>query len=152
MKRLSILLLFVVALVVCGGCSTSTFQPPAVCDGAESLILERIPDPAALSKALLIVQIGVLEAVDGYDVSDAGKVIDQIETVVDGGVTYADLVGLILKKVDAANRLAGAAVFLVGDEINLLDAPGFLSVCDRELIRMHLAKQRAMLKIYGGAS
>ncbi len=149
MKKL-ILFALLIALV---GCTTAPFQPPEICqNGAKSLILEKIPNPAALSSALLVVQIAALEGAKQYTGTDALKALDQIDTLLASTTSYAGILSLINSKIKTANNLAGAAVFLIGDKINLLDSPALLSPCDRELIRMHLAKQRAVLALYVGGN
>lgn len=134
------------------GCAATPYSPPPECDAGGSLILERIPDIKALDKGLLTVQVAALETIDGYSAADAVEVLNQIEELVDASSTYAELVAYISVKVDIANRLAGAMIFIIGDDIGQLNEPTPLSKCDEALVRKHLAKQRALLAFYAVSS
>ncbi len=145
MKKL--ILLFAIAILL-AGCATTPYIPPAECEGGNSYILGTIKDVKALDRGLLTVQVAALETIDGYSSADANKVLDQIEELVISAGTYAELVVYITKKVEVANSLAGAAIFILGDDISSLNADTPLSACDTMLVRKHLAKQRAILAFY----
>lgn len=145
-----------VVLLTCSvlfACSTTPFVPPVACEGADSFILKTIPDVKAFDKGLLAVNVGTLELSKGYTPGDAIKVLDRIENLVDkADITYAELVGLVSQKLEIANALAGAAIFIVGDDIQKLNRKLPISDCDKELIRIHLERQRAVVNIYKGAT
>jgi hypothetical protein len=137
-------------LVIAVGCAPRPFVPPVECEGQSSLILKEIPDPAALDKGLLAINLGAMKTVKGYDQKDAVAVLDQIEAMlVQADMTYADLTGYILAKLDVANALAGGLIFIIGDDIGRLNQTIPISGCDIELVRRHLERQRVLVAIYG---
>lgn len=145
---------FILLLVSCifiFGCA-SNFVPPAVCDNQPSLILETFPHPEALDRGLLAMQLTAMETIKGYNASDAHAVIADIREAVSKaqGLTYAKVVGLISNKVQIANSLAGAVVFIVGPDIGKLAKPIPISPCDLELIKLHLNRQDALIDIMTG--
>lgn len=139
-----------VLLVVClSACAPRPFSPPAECVDNPSFILETAPDPAALDKGLLIVNLAALQTVEGYTAEDANHVLDQLEGLLDRtDATYLELITYILQKADIANALAGSMIFIVGDDLRALSSPLPVNICDIELIRRHLAKQRMLISLY----
>lgn len=150
MKQL--MMLFVVcALLV--GCASKEFVPPEVCDNQESHILEVMPNPTGLDKALLGTNLGAMEMIEGYGPKEALAVIDQVDEKVNSvDMTYAELVGYIMRKVEVANGLAGASIFIVGPDLRRLASPLPVSRCDIELVRRHLERQRVLVQLYGAGS
>jgi len=137
-----------VALLTLSACTPRPFQPPSVCETSDSIILERIPDVKALSQGLLTIQLAALETVEGYTADDAGAVLDQVEIFIDSAGTYASLVSYITNKLEIANGLAGAMVFILGDEINQLALTTPITPCDKALIKAHIARERLLLTLY----
>lgn len=144
-------LVLVVLVAFLAGCASTTFVPPVECEKGDSLILKTFPDPRGLDKGLLVVQLAAIEQLPGYTPADAVKVLDDVERRLGqvGGMTYAELVGVIMTKLDIANSLAGGLVFIVGPDIGLLSHNIPISPCDLALVRKHLAKQRALVAIAG---
>jgi hypothetical protein len=142
-----LMLLVMVALLT--ACASTPYVPPSACEGQDSLILSTIDDPRALSKGLLAVNLVAMEGIEGYGPADAIAVLDKIEADLDAlDLTYAALVAYVLAKIQVANALAGAALFIAGDEIDRLNQPLPISPCDLALIRLHLQKQRMLVSIY----
>lgn len=148
MKRL---ILLVSLLLLLTACSTKPWVPPAECVDQDSVILQTIPDVQALDRGLLTVQLTALETIDGYGPAQAVAVLDdlsrQIERV--DGLTYAHLVGIIREKLNIANALAGASLFILGDQIESLNQPLPISPCDLSLVRKHIERQKVLVLIYG---
>lgn len=140
--------LLVAILLFVGGCASRPFVPPEACLDSPSLIVERIPDVQALDRGLLTIQLAALEKVKGYDYKDALAVIDQIEEMADASKTYATLVAYVARQVDLANRLAGAVIFIIGEDLSTLNEDVPISDCDRLLVKKHLDKQRALIAFY----
>lgn len=131
-------------------CNSTTFIPPKECEGDRSLLLQTIKDPQALSKGLMTINLLAMEKLDNYGPKDATAVLDQVEKMVAGThMTYAELVGYLLDKLEVANALAGAAVFIVGEDISKLNMLVPITTCDRELVLKHIEKQRVLVAIYG---
>jgi hypothetical protein len=149
MKRLAGYILAAVMLFSLSACAATPFVPPAECVNESSFILNQIPNPQALDRGLLVVQFTALQNVKGYSADDAHKVISDIRKSIEatGGITYARLVSLVLDKVQIANTLAGATLYLVGPDIEALTNPNLVSDCDLALIRLHLSRQDAMIDI-----
>lgn len=148
MKNL-ILLATLICLTLTMGCTPRPFTPPPECVGQPSLILENTPDPAALDKGLLIINLAALQAVKGYGVDDAYTVLDQVDEMLKiAGTSYAEVAVYILAKAKIANALAGSLIFIVGPDIENLSKPIPINPCDIALIRAHLAKQRMLLALY----
>ena len=140
---------FLIVLLLLSACAPRPFSPPAVCVDNPSFILETAPDPAALDKGLLIVNLAALQTIKGYTTADANEVLDQIEGLLDRtDATYLELTTYILQKADIANALAGSVIFIVGDDLQTLSSPLPVNACDIELIRRHLAKQRMLISLY----
>jgi hypothetical protein len=144
MRYLTILL----AILFLAGCATSPYTPPIECQAGKSLILERIPDARALDKGLMAVQLAALEGLPAYSKADAIAILNIIEERIDQGMSYANLVEYVSAKLELANNIAGAVIFIIGDSIRLLDSPFEISACDKVLIKRHIAKQKMLLTIY----
>lgn len=146
-RKFSVLLVIISIGMI--GCAPKPYIPPEECNDSQSLILATINSPAALSKGLLAVNLVALESIRGYGPDDATAVLDKIEeNLTMLGMTYAEMVGYVMSKIKLANALAGAAVFVMGDEITALDSPAPVSPCDIALVRLHLQKQRALVALY----
>jgi hypothetical protein len=116
------------------------------------MILEKSPDVKALSKGLLTVQLAALESVEGYTNEDAYAILDAVGEMVDLAANYNDLVVYVISKLTLANNLAGAAIFIIGDDIELMKSDAPISSCDAALVKKHLAKQRLLIAIYSGSN
>ena len=147
-KTFGLLLAVVLAVSLTACAGKSAWTPPAKCDGQPSLILEKIPVP---KEASLILQLANLQLLKGeaYGPDDARAVIDTIEEVLEIGVSYADLCAYVMGLTGKFNARYGAEIFLVSQYLELLSAPLPISDCDKELIRLHLAKQRQVLLLVG---
>ena len=149
MKKITFALVLLAFLTACS--NPTPFTPPNACETGDSLILDTFPDPRPLSDALLTVNLVAMETVKGYGPEEAVEVLAQIEKgLAAGEMTYADAVTFIIAKTRVANKLAGAAVFMLGPQIQSLSRESMLSECDAELIRRHLARQMDMLAAYQG--
>jgi hypothetical protein len=147
------LLIFVaaLALAITMGCATignTPYEAPEICQDAESLILKKFPDPRGLDTGLLAVQLVALETVKGYNKDEAIKILNEIQDNISIGMTYADVVEYIQVKIDLANTKYGAALFIVGVDISILAEPLPISDCDIALVKKHMNKQIALIKIY----
>ena len=142
---------FLVLLVclVCGCSANKTFQPPQECIDQPSLILDNVPDPVLLSKSLLVVQAAALEKLSKYNAKDAMQVIDTIEDyLLSNDMTYAKLIAFVMKKIEIVNSRVGIAIFIMGDDVGALEKAIPISNCDKTLIAMHLARQKALIAFY----
>lgn len=147
MKKLIVGIL--AALLLVTGCANQgLFTPPAECVDAQSVILEKFPNPIGLDKALLGVQLVALSEIEGYTKEDAIAVLDDLQAFLKGGITYADAVELIQSKLNMANSLAGGAIFIVGVDISVLSTGITVSECDLKLIDMHIERQKLLIQIY----
>ena len=150
MKKLFIAL---IALVLTGCLPGSgNFVAPESCTDSSSAILEATSgDPSGASRSLLILQMAALEKLDGYDAEDAREVIEDVRSMVQASTSYVSLAAYISKKVEFANRAAGATVFiLTGDMPQVAEIGGdsILSQCDIDLLNLHLDKQLQLLGFY----
>ena len=144
--RFTILILLVVLL---SACAPRPFSPPAECVENPSFVLDAIPNPTALERDLLVINLAALETIKGYTPADAIEVLDQIDGLLDKtDATYLELVSYITQKIGIANALAGSMVFILGDDLDALSSPLTVNVCDVALIRRYLAKQRMLIAIY----
>lgn len=137
-----LLLLVVVSLAACA----PTFQPPSVCqDGASSVIMEVTNgNPTGLDKTLLTVNLVALEK-KKYTAAQVEQVLNDVETTLKDGISYAGF-----KKLLDAKIAAGAMIILGPDIGAVADTGGtkIISVCDRELILAHINHQRAIVALY----
>jgi len=148
LKKLLVIALTALAFVVTGCANQGIFVPPAECVDADSVILAKFPNPTGLDKALLGVQLVALSEIEGYTKEDAIAVLDDLQSFLKGGITYADAVELIQNKLNIANSLAGGAIFIVGVDISVLSSGVTISECDLKLIDMHVERQKLLIQIY----
>ncbi len=139
-----VLMIFAIGMITITGCS-ATFQAPAVCDGAESIILSATADnPTGLDKALLVVNLAALEK-GVYTADQAAAILDEIEGFVSEGVSYFSLKNFLDKKI------AAASVLILGDSVDTIAQTGadkIISDCDKALILAHIENQRAITALY----
>ena len=139
-----ILLMFAIGMITITGCS-ATFQAPAVCDGAESIILSATADnPTGLDKALLVVNLAALEK-GVYTPDQAATVLDEIEGFIKEGVSYFSLKNFLDEKI------AAASVLILGDSVEAIAQAGadkIISDCDKALILAHIENQRSIIALY----
>jgi len=151
MKRALIALFCLILAVACT--NQTSFVPPGVCVDSDSIILQTIEDPRPLDQGLMAVNLAALETIKGYTTADAQAVLDTVEDKLDAlQTTYAELAGYILSRLTEANAAAGAAIFIIGPDIQKLKKPLPITECDIALIRLHLERQRLMLAIYQGSN
>jgi len=140
--------LIILCLLILASCAPRPYTPPEICESSKSVILERIPDVHGLSQGLLTIQMAALETVEGYSADDANVVLDQIDALVDSADNYATLVVYITNKLNIANSLAGAMIFIIGDDIQRLSSTEAITPCDKALIKAHIEKERLLLMFY----
>jgi hypothetical protein len=151
MKRALIALFCLLLTVACT--NQTSFVPPNACVDSDSIILQTIEDPRPLDQGLMAVNLTALETIDGYSIEDAQAVLDTVEDKLAAlQTTYAELAGYILARLTEANAAAGAAIFIIGPDIQRLNKPLPITECDIALIRLHLERQRLMLAIYQGSN
>lgn len=138
--RRAFLVLIVLAVMLCLGCTTTNPIPPG-CES--SVILKQIPNAKEVDLLLKLANVQAVKQ-NLYTKSEALAAIESIETVLlEKNITYADLAGQVLRYVDGANQRAGIEIFLIVDYIQ-----GFKSEvvqidkCDRDLLLKHLQQQR----------
>jgi hypothetical protein len=144
------MMLFIGIVFLLAACSPQTFVPPDACVDQPSLILDATKgDPRVLDKSLLAGQFGAIQIIPGYSADDAHAVVQNIrgEVLKTQGMTYAQLVGMVLSKVEQANALAGAAIFIIGPDIQVLNKPIPISTCDAALVLKHLDRQDVLIDI-----
>jgi hypothetical protein len=137
------LIAFIACSLLLVGCIGNTpYTPPTECVNAESMILEKFPDPRTLDKGLLMVQVAALKSVDGYDKARALEVLDDLEAFVatTDSLTYATLMNKILGVVSGANSDADMLLFIIGPNIGQFDSPERIFPCDKVLIAQEFAR------------
>jgi len=148
MKKMILLMILLIGLTGCA--QKGEWLPPASCaDG--SAILNITPNPTSLDRALLIIHVGLLERAESYSADDARKFVVEAKQRVVSGITYLDLMTWLNVKAEAARRIAGASIIVLGAELPRIAESGGhnpISLCDQELIIAHLNKHLAILSFY----
>jgi hypothetical protein len=144
------IVLLAIAMLMLSGC-TSTFQAPPVCEDGQSVILKVTQgNPTGLDRALLIVQVGVHET-HAYPVAEVATFLDEVENVIDNGVTYVDLLSYLDIHIAELQKTLGIAAVVMGPEmidIATIGGDDLISDCDLALMKIHLERQRQILAIY----
>ena len=146
MKKLMVLVMFVMFLAGCSTFQLGEYTPSGVCvDSDDSVILKYTDNnPTTLDAALLTVNFGALEK-EVYTAEQATEVLDDIEGVLTDGVSYLDFYQYLSTKV------AAASVIILGDSVDGIaqtGADGLISECDKQLILIHIEKQRQIVALY----
>lgn len=149
------MLIGLLLLIMLSGCANffgSPYVPPANCVDQPSVVLDTFPDPRPLDRALLTVQFAALEQIKGYDEDDAIAVLDEVEAkgreLQEKGATALTVVSMIKRYLNIANKYAGAAVFVFGDELDQLNKPLPLSECDWGFFYTEIERQRVLVELH----
>ena len=148
MFRFFMLILIAFSLMACA--SAGPYVPPPECAEADSVILEKFPDPRVLDKGLMTAQLMAFKLVPGYDYEKAEKVLTELEKAVNdiADLTYAQLLVKLTEKIDYVNQDAGAVVLIMGVDVGVLESPTRIQPCDRVLINQEFARQRLLISLY----
>lgn len=150
MKRL--IVLTILLLFVFGCAKNNLYVPPDVCvkdasGNYDSIILQRIPDPASASLLLQLANLEAVKNIAGYTVDEALISLDIIESILSKDITFNGLIDEATKQAGIVNNSYGLELFLISQYVTVLDTPEIVSPCDKALILLHLNKQRQMLKL-----
>ena len=139
--------MLIFAIIIFSGCTKTNFKPPEICNNSDSLILKHIDNPVALSNVFIKVDLVAIDKIPGYDRKDAIKVLDEVESFINdiGGTTYAHLIEYLLAKFRLANASAGAIVFTLSSQIQVLNSSMPITDCDLAMIKIHIQKHREEL-------
>ena len=110
------------------------------------MILEKIPNPAAADLVLQVANFECLKR-QTYSADNALAVLDAVDSLLDRGTTYADLVSYVLSRFADFNHDLGAEVLIASSYLHVLDEPLPISDCDRVLLRAHIRHQRGILEM-----
>ena len=143
-KLTGIALLCLSAVVLMFGCAGVNFVPPDECQGADSLILKRIPDPQGASFILQVANLELLKH-NAYSRKQALETIKTLQDFVDLDVTYADMVAYVMSKFVDFNHEYGGEILLASEYLRVLNEPLPISSCDKALIKIHLEKQKRLV-------
>lgn len=139
-----------ILVLVLAGC-TATFQPPAVCEDGDSVILKVTEgNPSGLDRALLTVNFVGLDR-GAYTAAEVNEVLDEIAQEVNDGITYLDLLEHLVDKVEDIQRYAGASIIILGPQVQTMGNDGgdsMISACDTALILAHIKNQKQIVGLY----
>ena len=135
-------------LTGCGkGSVISNWTPPAVCQNSTDSLLMKLPEPHLISTGLVYANVKLAQKY-GYG-PEVVAVLDDINARLVDGLTGHDFLEMVSARVATLNTQYALELMLVAEAVNL-DVPIPLSACDLELIRLHLERQKSMLKLFGG--
>ena len=147
---------FLLIMFFFGCAKNNNYHPPEVCknvDGKyDSVILQKIPDPAAASIILQLANLEAVKNIPDYNVEKALKAIDIIEYVLNvENISFNKLIDESNYQAKLVNSSYGLEIFLISQYVGVLNTPETIdvpiSVCDKALIQLHLNKQRQMLNL-----
>jgi len=135
-------------LTGCGKVSViSNWTPPAVCQNSTDSLLMKLPEPHLISTGLVYANVKLAQKY-GYG-PEVVAVLNDINARLVDGLTGHDFLEMVSARVATLNTQYALELMLVAEAVNL-DVPIPLSACDLELIRLHLERQKSMLKLFGG--
>ena len=139
-KGLSVLLL---ALLVASGCAVTDHKGDTCPEGVDSVICDKIADPARADILLQLTNARLLKK-GRYDADQAMAFLDWCESAVNGAVTYQNLARQLSREL-SEYRLE---VLILSGHIDTLKIDLPISDHDRGLLKTHIARQKSLVQFY----
>jgi hypothetical protein len=158
-----VILALLFAVMILSGCGAKNYDSDAVLQVIpectmnpetqkwNSFILEKLPNYRSLDVMLQLANLEALKRTSLWNKEKAENLITWMENqLTTPGLTYADLIGALLPRIEAINELVGEEVYILAQYIPALNQPLAITSCDLVLIKRHLAKQRRVILMATG--
>jgi len=155
MKKLALFtsaLILIFGTTFISGCGLFQTNPnkPSICDGVEgSLICDTVKNPETADILLQLTSYEMLK--NGvFSKEDVFNFLNDIELLLNNIVTWSDLVYYVTNRVEFLGEKMGVELYILTQYSSALNQPIAISEFDKELLLIHIEKQKRLVNLYSG--